>query len=288
MVSVTGTDAVMYADDTTLVCGEWDGESCRERVKHSLDELSRWFALNNLLLNVSKTQVIQFRSDTDSVINYNDIEIRPSQTASFLGVTLDQQVNWKQHIEKLSVNISRYSYALRVIRDNVWSGAALSAYHAYIQSRVRYGLIFWGNSVDSSRIFILQKRCIRIIFGLGFRDSCRELFRTCGILTLYTLYIYDCISFILNNYSLFEELGGQHRYSTRFRDNLRTDRPNYTFVQRNVKFNILKVWNKLPVSFRDQPSKGILTKLRRFLIEKSYYTLNDFYEDREMNGALNI
>jgi hypothetical protein len=35
---------------------------------------------------------------------------------------------------------------------------------------MRYGIVFWGNSPDAKRIFLLQKRAVRVMIGLKQRD----------------------------------------------------------------------------------------------------------------------
>jgi hypothetical protein len=62
-----------------------------------------------------------------------------------------------------------------------------------------YGVIFWGNSSNSSVIFKKQKRVIRIIMGYGYRESCRKLFKELKILTLPSQYILSLLLFVLNN-----------------------------------------------------------------------------------------
>jgi hypothetical protein len=54
-----------------------------------------------------------------------------------------------------------------------------------------YGLMFWGNSSLAERIFKIQKRAIRIIKGIIYRESCREHFRNMNILPLRSQYIYS-------------------------------------------------------------------------------------------------
>jgi len=46
-------------------------------------------------------------------------------------------------------------------------------YHSYFHSLTNYGLTFWRNSSYSNSTFKLQKRIIRIIVGIGMKDSCR-------------------------------------------------------------------------------------------------------------------
>jgi hypothetical protein len=48
-------------------------------------------------------------------------------------------------------------------------------YYAY--SAMSYGIIFWGNSTDNTKIFKIEKRAFRIITGSKNRDSCRDLFK---------------------------------------------------------------------------------------------------------------
>ena len=94
----------------------------------------------------------------------------------FLGVQIDCRLDWKSHIEVLASSISKYCYALRVISDHVSAKAAVVAYHAYIQSRLRYGVIFWGNSSDIHRVMVMQKRCLRGIFKMKQQESCKPIF----------------------------------------------------------------------------------------------------------------
>jgi len=49
-------------------------------------------------------------------------------------------------------------------------------YYSYFHSVMTYGLLFWGHSSDSIKIFRLHKNIIRIIMGCRRSDSCRKLF----------------------------------------------------------------------------------------------------------------
>jgi hypothetical protein len=47
-------------------------------------------------------------------------------------------------------------------------------YYAYFHSVMEFGIPFWGVSVDSKKIFLQQKRAVRIMTGSLSRASCRE------------------------------------------------------------------------------------------------------------------
>jgi hypothetical protein len=69
-------------------------------------------------------------------------------------------------------------------------------YYAYFYSIVCYGVIFWGNSSYANNVFRLQKRAVRIITGIGDRNSCRQMFVTLKILPFSSIYIYSFLCFV--------------------------------------------------------------------------------------------
>ena len=79
-------------------------------------------------------------------------------------------------------------------------------YFAHIYSIVKYGIIFWGKQRDVNKLFILQKRVLRIMIGLSYRGSCRAWFKQLEILTVPCLYthIYSLLMFVISNLSYFK------------------------------------------------------------------------------------
>ena len=91
----------------------------------------------------------------------------------FLGLPIDNNLNWKNHIEKMITNLSGACYAIRLIVHNTLK----SIYYAYFHSAIKYGRLDWCNSSNSEKIFILQKKIIRIMACAQLRTSCRSLFK---------------------------------------------------------------------------------------------------------------
>jgi len=63
-------------------------------------------------------------------------------------------------------------------------------YHSYFHSVINYGITFWGNSSYCNSILKLQKRIIRIIMGMGIRDSFGVFFKILKILPLISQHIF--------------------------------------------------------------------------------------------------
>jgi len=69
-------------------------------------------------------------------------------------------------------------------------------YFAYFHAVMEYVIIFWGDSVQSKRIFQQQKRIVRIMTKSTSRISCKTLFKKLEILTLTSQYILSLMRFL--------------------------------------------------------------------------------------------
>jgi hypothetical protein len=67
-----------------------------------------------------------------------------------------------------------------------------------------YGIIFWGNSSDSERVFKLQKKIVRLMIDVQSCNPCTDLFKRVEIITLPCGYIFSLINFITNNEEHFQ------------------------------------------------------------------------------------
>jgi len=79
-----------------------------------------------------------------------------------------------------------------------------SIYCTYFYSFIIHGLIFWGNSSNSGKIFTLQKKIIRIMADAQPRTSCRSLFTKLEILPVPCPYILSLMNFLITNQETFQ------------------------------------------------------------------------------------
>lgn len=91
----------------------------------------------------------------------------------------------------------------------------MSAYYAFMHSKLPYGVIFWGYTILAEHTFTVQKRATRIIKGAAPRGSCSKIFRI--FLTIPLIHSYESLCF-LKCYPQFFSLNGDfHQYETRNR-----------------------------------------------------------------------
>jgi hypothetical protein len=108
----------------------------------------------------------------------------------------------KQHIEQLLNKMCTACCALRNIKHTVPIDTLRVICFTHMHSVISYGIIFWGSSSYASKVFILQKKNIKIITNTRLRDSCREVFKSMEMMTLYSQYIYSLVLYTINTYLL--------------------------------------------------------------------------------------
>ena len=164
-------------------------------LQHSTHKYNWRFSqlVNCLTLKINKTNIIEFCSkhyqDETFLINYQNNPIKESIIIKFLGLKLDKHTNWKNHINKILTKVSSACFVVRSMYTSSNMSTLKVIYFAYIHATIRYGIIFWQNSIHSKKVFLLQKRVIRIMTGLSCRISCKPLFQRVELLTLSSQYI---------------------------------------------------------------------------------------------------
>ena len=135
-----------------------------------LREVYDWVSQNGLKLNIGKTNLLYFtnnysQKNTPLSISLNGTPINKSTNAKFLGVIMDENLNWNHHIAALASKVSRNSGILYKLREILPAKALRNLYFSFIESHLLYCSSVWG-TVPKSRISILfsaQKKAIRAI-----------------------------------------------------------------------------------------------------------------------------
>lgn len=275
----------LYADDTSFVLSHKNKSTLSSSLTTALQNLSSWFNANNFLLNSAKSQFINFfvnnRSSvhSDSAYLSSDINVVPS--AKFLGVVLDSCLTWRQHISQLLPKLGNAFFALLTLSHSVDERILKQVYFAYAHSQLSYGVIFWGNSPDSGKIFLMQKRIVRIVARAGFRDPCKPIFQRLQILPLPSIYIFQCILYVRLNWNKFIQNNHTHSYLTRNANILQYPLHKTSFFEKAPFYSAIKLFNHLPVSIKCEVSDKVFRKkLFSFLLANCFYSTSEFYTCR--------
>lgn len=273
-------DTILFADDTTVIVEGSSKTQLENDATLALKNTVNWLEHNNLKVNLTKTNIIHFQTykthTTPLNIQFNGTQINCVSDCAFLGITLDKYCNWKPHIEKMLNKIDRFVYVIKKIRQTVNVATALTAYHAYIASVFRYGIIIWGNSVDADRVLRAQKKCIRAICGISFLDTCKPHFIKLKILTVPCLYIYEMCIFVKKYPDFFKKFDSTSRHKAK----LKMPVIKLEIYNRNSYCMSIKIYNNLPKNMRLLPLHKFKKELQNLLINKNYYNCKQYLEDK--------
>ena len=177
---------ILYADDTTLYATITIRSNNTESLNIEIDKVNLWLAINKLSLNVSKTKYMLFHALNKDLtqcipnlmINGNIIE-RVSNF-NFLGISFNENMSWKTHLNKLSNKLSKISGVLNRMKNILPTNIMRTLYHSMVHSHMNYGILAWG--FECSRIVKIQKKLIRIITCAKYNAHTEPLFKAMDIL----------------------------------------------------------------------------------------------------------
>jgi hypothetical protein len=151
-------------------------------------------------------------------------------------------------------------------------------YYSHFHAIISYGLMFWGNSAHSVKVFRMQKKIIRIMTGSRSRESCRKWFKHYNILTLPSLYILSILRFVIKNKETFITNNEIHEHDTRQVNNLHFPLATLKKFQSGAYYMGIKIYNNLPDYIKQEFNNKIKFEslLKQFLHQKTYYSIDEF------------
>lgn len=163
---------IMYADDTTLnaTLESFDSDlnvvNLHQKITIEINKIVKWLDINKLCLNVSKSKFMLFHMPPKVIPQLNftikQCNIEYVDTFNFLGITFDCHLTWKQHINLLSIKISRVIGILHKLKYIFPRTILQNLYSSLIIPHLNYGLLAWGTKCE--KVSLLQKRAIRTIY----------------------------------------------------------------------------------------------------------------------------
>lgn len=235
----------------------------------------QWFLSNRLSLNNSKSQAMNFtlRNTTPD----HPFLAECVEEVKFLGVHLDPGLTWESHVVHLSKKLAQCLFLLRNLVKITSQKTVLTAYHGYFHSKLSYAILSWGHSCHTDKIFGLQRKCVRIIGGLGFREDCRQCFIDLRILTTPCVYILQCLLHIKQNLNTYQTHLDLHNYPTRTNTNLVPDFSRLERARNGTRYLAIKFYNLLPTNIKVLGISQFKIKIKKYLMAKAFYSYEEYF-----------
>ena len=250
----------LFADDTNLFVHGNDVSNMVNILNDELQAITHWLKVNKLSLNVKKTHYMIFTTKkhmpTTLAIFMDGYAIDRVKHTKFLGVYIDEKLNWKQHISYLSRKISRGIGIVTKTRRVLNSNALKTLYYSFIYPYFIYCNQVWGCACKTTLypLIILQKRCVRTITRSRKYDHTDPLFSKLNLLKLQSINTYFISKLMYKWYhdelpivfkDIFISVSNIHNYSTRQSNELYPPSVKTDLGKHRYSYQAVIIWNKL-------------------------------------------
>ena len=271
-----------FADDSTVTYNADTLKQAIETTETDFKRVYEWLAANKLIINLNKTHLMLFtnrdRPETIS-ININGQTINEVTETKFLGVILDNKLNWNAHIKYISKKISKSVSILQMLKFTFPSKILKSLYHSLVYPYYTYCNLIWGNAPSTyiEPLVLLQKKCVRIIRKTDFLEHTGPLFKELKLLKVKQIYNYNCVKFIfcITNNIKYPEFKYRlpknkdiHNHNTHSKNKIRVPWVRlHQFTHSFLSKGIVE-WDKLPGDVRSiKPPITFNKKLKHHILE---------------------
>ena len=227
-------------------------------VNTELIAIVAWLNANKMSLNIEKTSYMIFRSrnkklDVSDEIFISGCKIEQVQTTKFLGVIIDCNLTWKYHVNYVCSKISKNIGIIIKSRKIFDMDTLLTLYYSFIYPYLNYCVHLWGSTYASyiNKVFLLQKKAVRIIQGVNRRAHSEPLFSSLCVLSVSQVYVYN-IGLVMYKYHhgllphishMFEKNSSIHQYNTRQSNLLHVPCCRTELGKRSFRYKAVTIWN---------------------------------------------
>ena len=288
---VKNSEVSLYADDTCLYYSCKDVNRLVGVLNEDLDRIHGWLVRNKLALNARKCEFLllgsrrKLNAVSPPSVKIKDNIINRVTHCKYLGVQIDQHLDWVKHVECMQKKLHKCLYLLKRIRPFINKQMAMTFYKTIIQSKIDYCSVIWGNvaKTHADKLQKIQNRALRIIMRVNWRfpsetlfqiiqtefhDTIDQLFERCNkqmLCVMYKIVNGNLPPNIVNLFSYRQYLYGLRKTTLQ----LEIPKPTTNFKKRSLAYRGPKIWNSLPNNVKQCASLAAF----KAAIDKSYPNL---------------
>ena len=182
----------LYADDTVIYCSSTSFEEASIGLQKVLDKFGDWCSENALTINVKTTKVMAFGSknnikkDKGNILKLNGETISHVPTFKFLGVFLDQTLNFRHHLDMLINTINFKLNLFSKIRRYLNEKCALIIYKSMVIPYFDYAdvIYMYSNNPDLKKLDRAHLRGLRISLKIQGKMNDTDIYKLGNISSL--------------------------------------------------------------------------------------------------------
>lgn len=258
---------VLFADDTACTVSGTDERSLKKNLLAAFERIETWFSANKLSVNMPKTKFMIFSRTDQSLPELSRLPIdeytylERVSTMRYLGVLVDQNMSWKEHIAKLRMKLGRNVGILRHLKFILPFHAMRSVYFALVHSYLSYCPLIFLNTFKThiKPLQRQQNKALRILktfipspISLPSKSPNKSIFSFLNILPVELLLSFHGLMFCVKYFAkilpkifyamdLFNQC--EHDYGTRGSSKYVEPRACTERSRFSLRHCITKLWN---------------------------------------------
>ena len=163
---------ILFADDLNVFLENTNRDVLYEQANAVLSDIYEYCKANLLIVNFDKCCFMEFSKNCVYNLPRPKISVgvrffKKVECCKFLGVHINQDLKWDDHIDHTIKQVSKSCGSLYSIKKHVPCKVLRQVYLSLIQPYLTYCIQLWGQGSSSAlnRLFVLQKKCIPIVCG---------------------------------------------------------------------------------------------------------------------------
>ena len=202
-ISLKNCNMTLYADDLTIWMTPqkfknlYKSKVCmfvRNKLQENINKILTYMKNSGFQFSAEKTTLIIFSGrhkvdKTNIYIKINETKIFPSNKAKYLGVTFDDHLNWKNHIQDIIRKTDMIWGILKSLKQTPGGNYIpnlLKVIHSLVRSKLSYGQEVYFSANKSLLKSLQIKECHFLRFALGLAPGTPQeiVYREAGWLPL--------------------------------------------------------------------------------------------------------
>ena len=239
-------------------------------INNELKNVQKWLNNNYLSINTEKSKFIIignqkmiFNVNSNEInVKINNVHLQRVENIKYLGIIIDQNLNFKQHVKYIQNKMSKKVYFLNRVSKHLSSYAKLIVYKTIIMPQIDYCASILLNipKYMLQQVQIIQNRAMRKILNCNKYTPVKLMLNVIDDINVQQRIIYKSLEFIfkirikaLPEY-LYENLNfvrDSHKHDTRNKDNYVVSRFNTTVRKNSLFIKGIELFNKLPKNIKE-------------------------------------
>ena len=222
-----------------------------------------------MLITTKNNERFLAQNNKELFLNTQEERIDNVLTTKYLGIQVDSNLNWKDHIKALSTKISKAISFLKYSKTFLTPDTLKTLYTGIVESHLRYCCSVWEGCGATERKLLekLQNRAAKILTNSSIDADAWPLLNTFGLKTIQdmidmetTIMVFKALNSLAPKYlpELFKRNSESHlRVLKNASSHLRL--PNKTKKTGQICFSYrgAKLWNTLPIEIKQASSLQI-------------------------------